>query len=170
VAANDESILKRLEELVPSVDAIARALQVDHETAKRLYQHNLLRHAALVEYRAEGGEEVAESPEAYAEQMDRSEDLDQIVADSSDALSAESDLVSSQRVNMSKVEDFAEQQAGAATVTRNARRVHMVFDDVSIQQVLEDFHLPAVTKAARRMKLLRIRQLIDALMDATEGR
>jgi hypothetical protein len=170
MAANEQSILKRLEHLVTPVDYIARALQVDFETAKRLYQHNLLRHAELVEYQTEGSEEVTESPKAHTERMDRAEELDQIVTDSDDALSAESDLVSSQRVTMGQVEGFADRQAGAATVAQNVGKVHLVFDDVSIQQVLEDFHLPAVTKAAKRMKLLKIRQLIDALMDATEGR
>ena len=170
MAANSESILKRLEDLVPSVDAIARALQVDFKTAKRLYQHNLLRHAALVEHQTEVSEFARESTEAHAALSDQAEELDQIVTDSNDSLSAEADLISSQRVNMDRVEVFADRQAGAATVAQNVRKVHMVYDEISIRQVLDDVDLPALTGAAVKMSLIRISEIIDALMDATEGR
>jgi len=170
MAANSESILKRLEHLVPSVEVIARALQVDHETAIRLHRHNLLRHAVLLELQAEVDEAVTESIEAHAALVGRAEELDQIVIDSSDSLSAEGDLVSSQRVNMDMVENFADLQAGAATIAQNVGKVHMVYDEVSIRQVLDDVDLPALTGAAVKMSLIRISEIIDALMDATEGR
>lgn len=167
MAANNESILKRLEDLVPSVDAIARALQVDHETASRLHRHNLLRHAVLLELQTEVDQAVTESSEAHAGLMERAEELNQAVIDSDDSLQAEADLVSSQRVNMGRVEEFADKQAGAATIAQNVRKVHMVYDEISIRQVLEDVDLPAVTGAAVKMSLIRVCELIDALMDGT---
>ncbi len=145
MAANDESILTRLQDIIPPADEIARALKVELETAKRLHKLALIHHAALVE---------------------SSEQANQAVLSSRDSIEANSDQIATQGITVKKVEAFTNDLASAATIVKNVGPVYMRYDDKSIRHVLADVDLDALKRAAQSLPLIRLSELINILLDA----
>lgn len=148
LADSDEPILERVKHLVPPVDHIAKSLQIEHETSKRLHALMLINRAAQIE----AGEQASQN-----------------LLNIEDTINAQATQISNQRANMEAMERFADAQSGAATVAQN-QDVWFANDAPSIGHVLTIANLGKVTEAAKKMKLSRVAEIIDALLSATEGR
>lgn len=145
---SDEPILERVKHIIPPAGRIARSLQVEHETAIRIHKLLVLTHARMLN----------------AEEL-----TDQVVADSADIIDAQADQISNQRANMEQMEQFTDVQSGAQTVAQNLD-VWFADDAPSIGHVLNIVNLVKVTEAGKKhMKLVRVYELIDALLSVTEG-
>jgi hypothetical protein len=158
--ADQTPILERIKTIVPPAGDIARTLKIEHETAERIHRLMLVTHAGLVELAEEANQTVTDS-------VAIAEDASQAVLDSTDSLAAQATLVSSQRVSMDAMENFADRQAGAQTVIQN-QDVWLANDAASIRHVLEIVNLSKIIEAARPMKRSRIAEIIDALLKAVE--
>lgn len=144
----NESIFDRVKHVIPDAAGIAKAMEVEHETAERL------RRLAVLD---------------YAAKMEASEIANQAMTDSADFVNAISTLVTNQNINMESVERFMDQQAGATTIVQNILEVFVRFDAPTIAHALTVVELTKVTEAARSLPISRIAGLVDALLSATEG-
>lgn len=148
----EPDIIKRIQHLIPPVDDLAKALHAEHEASERIYKLMTSALAAFTVFADEVGEDIpSPSEEEALKGQERSID-------------AQAALISTQRVDMDAMEEFADKQAGARTIVQNFEAVFIRNDPDTILHILKVMDLKALNGAARKLEPIRRAKILDAIL------
>ena len=157
---DDESALPRLGTIVPPFYAHTEADALENKTAKRIYE--------LMKLINDGTQALSErANQAAADAVEHSEQVNQALLSTKDAMDAQADFLTVKRINLDNAENLADTNAGAQTVTSNFRRVYLDEHPATIADLQNTVNPIKLTIAAKQfMTVERVLVIVDALLAA----